>query len=39
MSYIIGGNVLGDVGGSVIYWTFLYAIADIPRKYELLLGT
>ncbi len=39
MSYNIGGNVLGDVGGSVIYWTSLHVIADSPRKYELLIGT
>jgi hypothetical protein len=39
MSYIIGGNVLGDVGGSVIYWTSLYVIADSPRKYVLLVDT
>jgi hypothetical protein len=39
MSYIIGGNVLGDVGGSVIYWTSLQVIADCPRKYVLLVGT
>ncbi len=39
MSYIIGGNVLGEVGGSVLYWTSLHAIADSPRKYVLLLET
>ena len=40
MSYIIGGNVLGDLGGSVIYcWTSLHVIADSPRKYVLLVGT
>jgi hypothetical protein len=39
MSYIIGGNVLGDVGGSVIYRTSLHVISDSPRKYVLLVGT
>ncbi len=39
MSYIIGGSVLGDVGGSVINWTSLHVIADGPRKYVLLIGT
>jgi hypothetical protein len=39
MSYIIGGNVLGDVGGSVIYWTSFHIIADSLRKYVLLVGT
>jgi hypothetical protein len=39
MSYIIGGNMLGDVSGFVIYWTFLHVIADSPRKYVLLVGT
>ncbi len=39
MSYIIDGNVLGDVGGSVIYRTSLHVIADSPRKYVLLVGT
>jgi hypothetical protein len=39
MSYIIGGNVLGYVGGSVVYWTSLHVIADNPRKYALLVGT
>ena len=38
MSYIIGGNVLRDVGGSVIYLTSLHVIADGPRKYVLLVG-
>ena len=38
MSYIIGGNVLGGVGGSVIYWTSLHVITDSPRKYVLLIG-
>ncbi len=37
MSYIIGGNVLGDVGGSVIYWTSLHVITDSPRKHVLLV--
>jgi hypothetical protein len=39
MSYIIGGDVLRDVGGSVIYWTFLHVIADSPREYVLLVST
>jgi hypothetical protein len=39
MSYIIGGNVLVDVGDSVMYWTSLHVIADSPRKYVLLVGT
>jgi hypothetical protein len=39
MSYIIGGNVSGDVGGPVIYWISLQVIADSPRKYVLLIGT
>ncbi len=39
MSYIIGGNMLGDVGGPVIYWTPLQVIADSPRKCVLLVGT
>ncbi len=39
MSYIIGGNVLGDVGGSVIYLTSLHVVADSLRKYVLLVGT
>jgi hypothetical protein len=39
MSYIIGGNVLGDVGVPVIHWTSLQVIADSPRKYVLLVGT
>jgi hypothetical protein len=39
MIYIIGVNVLGDVGGPVIYLTSLQVIADSPRKYVLLVGT
>ncbi len=39
MSYIIAGNVLGEVGGSVLYWTSLHVIADSPRKYVILVGT
>jgi hypothetical protein len=39
MSYMIGGNVLGEVGGSVLYWTSLHVIADSLRKYVLLVGT
>ncbi len=40
MSYIIGGDVLGDVGGSVIYWTPLHhVITDSPRENVLLICT
>jgi hypothetical protein len=32
MSYIIGGNVLGEVGGSLLYWTSLHVIADSNQE-------